>query len=156
MGFEASNLGDIIRVAKGHFQGCLASQAVEDMFNHAKNSFLVKGKRRFRRPEKSYGAILARKVPSEIHRYTPVGATVPAPRSSVLDRGAFEANPQACSVDVTGLSSTQQTPPWYTAGLEQISRPISDLELFRAAAETGQHRKVAEQAWLGQLCDWKH
>jgi hypothetical protein len=126
------------------------------MFNHAKNSFLVKGKTKFRRPEKSFGAILARKVIDRVHHYSAVEAAVPAPRTAALPQSAFVADPAHCTLPLAALSSAHQKPSWYSTGPEQLSRNQADLALFRAAFDSQDHRLVAEKAWLGQFCDWTH
>lgn len=114
------------------------------------------GQKKFRRPEKSYAAILSRHVTERIHRYTPVEPVVPAAKTEALPPSAFETSASECSIPLAGLASTSQTPSWYTAGPEQVSRIHADLELFVEASATGQFREVAEQSFLGELCDWSH
>lgn len=151
-----ATVDEVGRIVRGQLTGCIASQCSEDMFNHCKNGYLIKGKRKFRRPEKSWATILARKVPERIHRYVPVEATEPVARTASLDKTVFEASQKSCSLDVASLAGTSQSPTWYTAGPEQVSRVHADLELFRAASHYKAYRQVAENAWLGELLDWNH
>lgn len=152
---EAS-LSEVQAVVRGQTTGCLSSQCAEDMFNHSKNSFLVKGKKRFRRPEKAMAAVLARRVPERVHRFVPIEPSEPVAKTAALSHDAFEASQQACSLAVSSLSGPSQTPAWYSSGPEQVSRIHADIELFRAASLTKRYRSVVENCWLGQLVDWTH
>lgn len=80
----------IIDMASQNLSGIMSSQCSEDAFNHMKNSKLVTGKRRFRRPEEVFAVCLARKVVDGIHRFRPVPNDVPVECRSVrLDKHCF-------------------------------------------------------------------
>lgn len=131
------------------------SQGSEDCFNHAKNSRLVKGKKRFRTPQKSWAAMLARRVPEAVHRYTALQPDVGVPATSVVQEGVFTARPQLCELKLDGLVSTSQRPKWYTCGAEDASRVHADVQLFRDMRSVGSAH-LCETTWLGKLCCWQH
>ena len=51
------------------FSGMVSSQAAEDSFHRMKNAKLVKGKKRFRRPQKCMASVLATSMLSTVHRF---------------------------------------------------------------------------------------
>ena len=100
--------------------------------------------------------MLGRHVLDKIHKYDRVEPSQAAPRTERLGKEVFESKTATCSVPVSEIASTSQTPSWYSVGAAEVSRVHADLELFREAHRSRNHRVVAERAWLGQLCDWSH
>jgi hypothetical protein len=150
------DLSEIKRIVSENFCGVVSSQASEDSFNVCKNSRLVKGKRKSRRPEKCYAVILDRGVAHKIHRYDKVEPSAAIGMSSVhLTEEAFKGNPKEVSLPVEKLATTQRTPPWYSCGPADIGRVYADLQLYRDTKDSGNPASV-QNAWLGRLCSSKH
>lgn len=106
---------DLVRVATENFTGVAATQICEDLFSHMKNSSAIRAKKKYRRPEKAYGAGLARKVVSRIHRFKEVEVDVMTPvRHIRLPRHAFEAKRQNHSMDWAAVSGVNSKPSWYS------------------------------------------
>ena len=63
---------DIVDLADHLHDNFNASQADEECFRYMKNSKVIKGKRRFRRPEKAMAVVLAKQVLSKVMKYKEV------------------------------------------------------------------------------------
>jgi hypothetical protein len=133
----------------------MGSQGSEDLFNVAKNSRLVKGKKRFRRPEKSMAAMISRGIVDTVHRYTGVQPDTGAQSTAALPLTAFKARAQDCTLPVQHLASTKQATTWYTTTPEDTGRVYADLQLYKDMAISKMYHK-AGQAWLSQLCHFSH
>lgn len=143
-------------ITEKRLSAIMASQASEDMFNAAKNSSLVKGKKRDRRPQKCYGVVLDRNIMSGVHRYDGVEADVGLPSLSVaLPASAFQMEPSKCSLNVKGLAGTASKPPWYTTGPEGIAKAYADLALIRECSRMASPVAL-DFAWLSRLCAATH
>ena len=135
---------------------CMSSLISEEFFNVSKNSFLVKGKKKYRRPEKAFGVMLGREVIQKRFHYNPVDASYLAPRTAALPKTAFQADQAKCSLLMKELVETNPVPKWPHAGAPDLARPSADLALYREAARTKRHEEVAQHAWKGFLCDRRH
>lgn len=67
--FEFRQHKDLDDHLAARHSGLVSSQMCEDAFKFQKNSKVIRGKKKFRRPEKSYGVALARRVLSGVHKY---------------------------------------------------------------------------------------
>lgn len=146
---------DIIELARRRFRCCPSSQAPEDLCNAAKNSRLVKGKKRFRKVEQSYAAMVSRQVVDNTHRYIGIRPDVPAPASAALSKETFRAPPRSCSLDTSGLVSAKATPDWYTCTPDDYGRAHTDVQLLGDMHASGDFTK-APRTWLSKLCDASH
>lgn len=155
VGWDLQQWGDIIGLARKRSRCIMGSQASEDCFNAAKNSKLVKGKKRFRRPEKSFAVMISRGVAHRVHRYEKLQPDVAVPRSSALSVETFKANATTSSIDLSRVASTERSPPWPTCAPEDLGRAHADMQLARDILRTGDASKVG-RAWLGQLCAHSH
>jgi hypothetical protein len=155
LGFVVAGIGEIELLAANRSSGVIVSQASEDLFNASKNHRLVKGKKRFRRPEKQYASMLAKGVPERVHRFTPIKPDTRADKSAALSQDAFVAKEDKCSVPVGDIVSSKPTPDFTTCGVENLCRSIVDLQVMRdLELGAGFHRFDA--CWLGGLCIWEH
>jgi hypothetical protein len=100
-------------LAVNRFSGIISSQLSEDTFNYAKNSNLLKGKRRFRRPQKAMGVVLAKKVISNVHKFKEVEIDSFIKEKMVcLPVEAFVAKPANASRSFKEIAGTNQTPTY--------------------------------------------
>jgi hypothetical protein len=155
LGFVVVGIGEIEELAANRSSGVIVSQASEYLFNATKNHRLVKGKKRFRRPEKQYAAMLAKGVPERVHRFTPIKPDTRADKSAALSQDAFVANEDRCSVPVGDIVSSKQTPDFTTCGAENLCRSIVDLQVMRDL-ERGAGFQRFDACWLGGMCIWEH
>lgn len=103
-----SDLGGLV---SERYVGLTATQIAEDCFNVQKNNKHIRGKRRFRRPEKTMGAVLSRSVLSKRHRYKEAPADVPLKqRSSRLAKKTFICDPADASLPLHKISTAKSTP----------------------------------------------
>ena len=146
------------------FGGIISSQMAEDSFNFQNNSKIVKGKKKFRRPEKSWGVAIARNVVNAVHHYeaVPIDGAL-ATRSGRLKPDMFCQKVQDCTLDVKGIASTQSKPAWFSTNFENISRGAADLAMLRiiskhceSAQKFHQELPMVEFAWLGGFVCAKH
>ena len=156
MGFEEDAVGDIKILARKRSRSCVFSIPSENCFNAAKNAKLVKGKKKFRRPEKSYAAMIARRVESKVHKFQHVLADAPLQDAPpFLSKETFEADPSKCSLDLSHVVSTSCKTPWTTHGPDDVSRSVADLQMV-VQLNHGPGFPRMEFAWIGEICDWTH
>lgn len=67
---------ELVRVATENFTSVAGTQICEDFFSHITNHSVICAKKKYRRPEKAFGAGLARKAVSRIHRFKEVEVDV--------------------------------------------------------------------------------
>jgi hypothetical protein len=134
----------------------VSSCLVKDCFNFQKNSKHVKGKKKFRRPEKCMGVILARKVLSKQHRYgeLEVDSGISS-RAIRLPAAAFQQPVNAGSMSMGQVVSTASKPSWYSPSAANYNQQQADLEVLRVAASTNSWDKLST-CWLGCFCQRKH
>lgn len=147
---------DIIDLAHTNFGGIISTRAVEDCFNHQKNSRLVRSKRKYRRLEKTMGVVLAREVLERVHRYDPVPNDLPAVARAIrLPKEAFLAPAGRASLPLGKVSSTQASTPWHSSGASNWCQRDADLAMIRQAHSSSSWDRL-KFAWLGCVCDGSH
>ncbi len=149
---------DIKTLVSNKIMGITSTQLVEDCFNFQKNSKVVKGKKKFRRPEKTMGVILARQVLSKVHRYQEPTVDAPLSQRCVrLPATAFqpEAKPQKGGFPANQIVSTVAKAPWYSPPANSFTQQHADLALLSDASSSGKW-PLLSSAWLGCLCKHKH
>lgn len=156
MGFGGEGIGEITRMATHRLTGVLAPQASEGAFNLCKNSKLVKGKARYRRPEKLYGILLDRDVAGRVHRFQTVSPDAGMEKQSiVLQKASFQPLSTESSMKFGDIAGTKQKPSWYTCGANDLARISGDIQLMHDCRAAGDASLVAF-AWLGQMCSASH
>ena len=106
---EDGNYDALVAVVKENYAGITASQMAEDCFNIQKN-MTIKGEKKYRRPEKTMGAVLSRSVLSKVHRWKEVTADTPLTRRSRrLARSKFIPDAKKQTMPLTKVSSTVAT-----------------------------------------------
>ena len=107
--FEPTETGDLAQLIRKRSRSIISSQASEDSFNVCKNSRLTKGKKNFRRPEKSYAIVLSRQIADRVHDYLPVQSDAAIPhQAACLPPSAFSSEASDCSLPVDELATTRQ------------------------------------------------
>lgn len=119
------------------------------------NSKLVKAKKRFRRVEKSYAAMVSRGIAHRVHRYLELKPDVGAPATATLPRSVFKAGDKTCKLDVKPLASVKATPNWYTCTADDIGRGFADISVYHYLQAKKDYGK-ADMLWLSKLCDHSH
>lgn len=144
-------------MASNKIKGITSTQLIEDTFNFQKNSKVIKGKKKFRRPEKAYGVVLARQVLSKVHRYHEPPIDAPLSHRSVrLPGSAFQpVDKPAGDFPIGQIVSTVQKSPWYSPSAANWSQAHADLALLRDVSISGSWASLST-AWLGVLCQRKH
>lgn len=136
--------------------GTVSSQMCEDAFNFQKNSKVIRGKKKFRRPEKSWGVGLARKVMSSVHHYTELVVEDALKLQSVrMPRSSFAPEEGKSSMQFGEVVSTSSTAPWYSPGPPSFCQAHADLQLLLDCHSAGDWKR-ASLAWLGRLCLGQH
>lgn len=149
---------ELLALVRGRASGVGSSQLCEDMFGYQKSSRIMKGKKKYRRPEKAMGICIARSVPDKLHKYKALEVETPLKAQSIrLPRTAFEScgehfdNP----LDFKRIVSTSSKAPWYSPGAGGFSQAHADLALISDDFAAGQWAQVS-QAWLGRMCSHSH
>lgn len=136
--------------------GLISSQICEDIFNHQKNSKILRGGRRFRRVERSMGVALSCKVVSQIHHYDAVPSDTAVPARSVrLPQEAFAAGSSDMSMKFGSISGTRAKTEWYSPGAPNFSQADADLHMILTAHRAGSWAMLST-AWIGALCESSH
>ena len=142
---------DILNIVSPKNTGMVASQAAEDAANIMKNHRLVKGKKRYRRPQKCMGACLARNVLSKVHRFKEIEVSAASSKKrKLLPKDAYQAPCRRASMPFGKITSTKQAPDFYSPGAVNICQKYADLPL---ALEMKKQNKVQlpDSAWLGAI-----
>ena len=141
---------DVQKLAAEKFSGVLATQISEDVHNHQKNASVIKGKKKYRRPEKAMGAALARKVLTCKHHYREPCLDVPLPQKSLrLPKSHFVPQKGLLSMKFGDVASTSAKTSWYSPSPANWGQRDSDLELLRVAKQKG--FAVLDTSWLGSV-----
>lgn len=147
---------DLLEVISRNCIGICCSQPCEDSFNHSKNGGLVKGKRRYMRPEKAMALPIARQVLNKVHRYEPFAVDEAVEDvSSRLPRDAFEAPNTGGSMNFTPIASCSSAPSWYSPKANNWSQSSADLALLATAHRQDSWLELSK-AWLGALLKSSH
>ena len=135
----------------------MSSQPCEDTFNFQKNSKVVKGKKKFRRPAKVMSVAIDRQVLSKMHKFKEVEADEAIDALTArLPKNAYQCSDADASLkDIPKIVSTQASPSWYSPQAVNWSQQHADLHLV---AEAHLHNSWAKlkNAWLGCLFQAKH
>eukprot|EP00974_Lingulodinium_polyedra_P044357 4255717-Lingulodinium_polyedra.AAC.1 len=87
----------------------ISSHLAEVFFNFAKNHKLVKSKKKFRRPEKSFAASLSRRVVSTVHKYDSIPLEACAEGCArKLAPKCFKAVPKEATLPINDIVSIVQ------------------------------------------------
>lgn len=136
--------------------GIVSTQAVEDSFHHMKNAKLVRGKRRYRRPEKCMASVLARGVLGRVHKYEEVETTSAREGASErLPREAFVPSLAASSLPFGKIVDVRATPSWPSPGAANIGLKYADLALVQQASAQGDWSLI-DRAWQGCIFQPMH
>lgn len=147
---------DIGGVVSERYVGLTATQLAEDCFNVQKNNKHIRGKRRFRRPDKTMGAVLSRSVMSKTHRYAEVPADVPLKqRSSRLAKKSFICDPADASLPLHKISTTKATPEFYSPAAARWTQRDADLEVVQVANQESSWHMLG-RLWMAELCRSSH
>ena len=141
--------------ARSRFAGIISSQAAEDGFNLAKNSKVVKGKRKFRRPEKSFAVMLAKGLVDKIHDYDGVAGDVSVGRKRIrLSKAAFQPDVAAASFPFGKIVTTASTTTYYSPAATNFCKAQADHQLLRDAASSSW--KMVQGSFVSSLCSASH
>ena len=133
-----------------------ASQADEECFRYMKNSKVIKGKRRSRRPEKAMAVVLAKEVLSKVMKYKEVEVDGLLPDRSVkLSKEAFQGLEKNNTLPFHEIVSTKENAPFYNPGAVNWSQPAADLPLIRAAFDERKWHHL-QNAWISTFVQAKH
>lgn len=136
--------------------GIFGSQLAEDLFNYQKNSSVIKGKRKFRRPEKAMGVVIAKEVVSTVHRFQSITVDASLPKQSIrLPKETFQPVESEASFPAGGIVGTSAKPPWYSPGVANYGQRLADLDMLLIASDSGEWDRLTT-AWCGQLCSNEH
>lgn len=142
----------LLQLVIERYSGLVGSQICEDILNSAKNANTLRNGNKFRRPERAMGAVLAREVPSSVHRYEGVAIDTPLPRRYVrLGREVFAANKVDASYNFSEVSSTKQKPDWYSPGAGKFTQADADLQVVMDAYQRSDWA-ILDTAWEGLFC----
>lgn len=146
-GFSEAKLCEFVAERYG---GLIGSQILADILNSAKNARTLRNGKKFRRPERAMGAVLARDVPSSVHRYEGLAIDTPLTRRSVrLGRHVFCAHKPEASLDFSEISSCKPRPSWYSLGAGNFAQADADLQVVLGAS-------IPNKAWEGMFCSASH
>ena len=153
---EHFSIQSVLQLVRENYEGLTASQACEDSFNHQKNAKVIKGKKKYRRVEKTMAAVLAKKVLSSIHRFKDVPTDMHLEQQSDrLPKDAFYADPLQASFPLHKICSGQSTPDFHSPSAALWCQRDADLVVVRKARLENAWPKM-DMLWLGQLCRGSH
>jgi hypothetical protein len=147
---------DMKRISLNRVNGIISSLLVEDCQNFAKNAAAVKGKRRYRRPEKCMGAVLIRKAVSTTHKYITPDCNAALPSKCLqLPEAAFVPDRKKSTCKFADVASTSSVTPWHSPGAPEHCQNVADLVMIRLAAALNDFT-IMDTAWLGRLFKQEH
>ena len=145
---DDNSLADAQEVVRENYTGITASQACEDVFNFQKNHKQVKGKKKYRRPEKCYAVAVGKRVLSEQHRYAEVTADQHGDsRSERLPRTHFYPDAAQQSLPFHKIASYKQSPDFHS--------PSAEFWCQRDAGRTKRARKTMEKVGPPPSAAWR-
>jgi len=147
----------IEEVISRHLRGCLATQVVEDEFNFQKNHKVIKGKKKFRRPQKNYAVALEAPLLQQVHRYKTIVPDIPVlgRKTGALNADTFNAQQSKSSMPLGKIEGTTSPAPWWSPKPENYTVPVADLFMLRQCAAAGDMGLLGD-AWVGALLDCSH
>ena len=156
-GWASSPSQDMKDIIDKRHSGCLATQAVEDANNKMKNHKVIKGKKKFRRPQKSFAVALESRLEDKVHRFKALEADVGATsqRMQVLKRESFTMNAKVASLALHAIEGTTSPPKWWSPKPENMTAPAADLAVLRECSKLGAMHAV-DTAWLGAFFQSTH
>ncbi|CAK0876142.1 unnamed protein product, partial [Prorocentrum cordatum] len=150
----------IVKLIKDRVSGLIGTQICEDCIGQAKNSKMVIGNRKYRRPEASMATTLKNKVLDGIHKFK--GATMSMPLTSKslrLPDSAFRSSKTNATMEFAKIVSTRQDAPYYSPGHIGINQPVADLymlrHIFAEAPEAPDFNKV-NFSWISSFVQVSH
>lgn len=147
---------DLKNVVRHKSVGIVSTQAVEDTFNHMKNSCGDTAKRKHRRPHKVMATVLAKEVLSTIHDYKDVDVDRVAEQPfAKLSVDTFRPSIKSASLPHQKIVSTSSSTPWPSLGAANYCSAHADLAMLSAANASGEWALLGD-AWLGTLARPKH
>lgn len=148
---------DLRSVVRARVRVTCPTQLIEDLIGSAKNSGIVKGASKFRRPERAMSAMVKNHVVDVRHSWHTVSDETPiGPKSVRLDTSAFTLSKVSQSLPWHEVSSNKASPPYYSAGANNASANVADLALLRAAFAMGGDFNQVSGAWVGELFQARH
>lgn len=155
LGWDAAN-PEFVQLVRAKSTGLLSSQVCEDTFNFAKNSAVVKGKRRFRRIEKVMGVPIARKVLSSVHNFQELQVDQCAPCATAkLGPECFRPSDDSALMPLAPIAGTSQAPSWYAPQARTWSQPAADLHMLSEARRTNCWEALG-RTFLGCVFESRH
>jgi hypothetical protein len=142
--------GKLVKVVSEAFQGFGQTKIVEDGWNKERHAEVQGNKNKRMKKSRMWMTLVESQVLGKVHRFDEVPY-----RDEPLDFGLKDMNIDALfqptlkgvSLDVSGLVSKQQTPPWYSPAPLSYLGHVADLSLYRFCEE---HKcyAVAGDSWL--------
>lgn len=143
-------------LVRQNYHGIIASQLAEDCFNIQKNHKHIKGQKKWKRPEKTMGAVLAREVLGRVHDYRPPPLDIPLnARSQRLSKSTFVVDPYQASMNLSGINGTQSNTSWYSPAGDQWCQRDGDLAALQECCLQNSWARLGF-LWFGQLCKRSH
>lgn len=144
------------RVVDFHMRGVVATQVIEDIIGHRKNSKAGMARTRVRRPAASWCAALSAGVLTERHDFKTVSADIALTTKSLkLGPEYFRARKDLQSLPFDDIATTTQQAPYWSPKPENNMVPIADLRLLRDFAQSNDVT-LFQQADSGAICDFRH
>ena len=114
------------------------------------------GEQRFRRPESSFAAAIARGVVDKVHRFkAPQLKTGVVRRAAAIDPSCFTPPATGASLPLKSMASAKPATDWFSPSVANSSVPAADHTIMRHAVAIDDLKSV-EAAWLGAWCSSKH
>ena len=133
----------------------MASQGVEDMNNHQKNSRQLNSwGGRYRRPQTSLATTVRSGMLSTVHHYNVL--TEPTVPTSVkpLQKEDMCASGDA-SMDLNSIASFRPQAPYFSPAAEHVGIGAADMEVLRHIGDPTKFKNIRD-AWKGFFCDSSH
>lgn len=147
---------DLRRVVEPRFQVLVGTQVCEDALNYQKNHGVLRGTRRFRRPQRSYCAILEKPLLDGQHRFESMVPDIPMPsKTCALQTEVFKPTVKGQSMAFNTIEGTTASPAWWSPSATNISIPAADLPVLRTCERKHDYR-LLDYLWLGALFDSAH
>ena len=79
--------------------------------------------------------MVSKGVPQRAHRFDPVDAYVPCPKTASLEKEVFEPSPKRCKLDLGELALSKPKPPYYTCSAPDLGRVVADVSMYADVAD---------------------
>ena len=123
--------------AQERVETLISSLPIEEQIHYMKNCGQIRGSLKARRPERSMGMVVGKKLMSTRYRFSEVQASHPVMvRNSKLKKKAFRSDPKKCTMSLKGIAGSAAKAPYVSTTAANYGRFAVDQTVLKHMMDT--------------------